>query len=313
MNIIKAVNSISSSMLSYYSSNSMSNRQHKAPIDAIPEPVLIIFCFAFAIFMFFVIFRDSEQYKKHRYNQQRSKLKSRESPASPPAAPTKPAPAVPPRQSTSNGASGANRVNAAAAPKLDPSGPTPHIQRLAAIYNQTEHGADTPKAPAESSASYGFFTANSINEYTPKEPEDNTVPSAESLQELYALIDEQAAITAPLERDLYTPDAQRTLLKAVVKALPQLCVFCLPGSPGAKLLNANDGGQAYDALWTLSDGLIAFLRPLGFDEIDNCLAGLSFVEALLAWKAFRFYARFRGSDAGFEVILYRLSRLLDKG
>lgn len=130
---------------------------------------------------------------------------------------------------------------------------------------------------------------------------------AASQEELYDMIDDEAASIAPKEGEIYTGPGQRMLLDAAERAVPMLAMLRYPGFSGELLVNAADGAAAYEAMKRLVEDMRGLLGGMSREELCAGANGLSQSEALLAWKAFRFYSQTADGQGAFDTVLFLLS------
>lgn len=178
------------------------------------------------------------------------------------------------------------------------------IQPAASV---TPPKAAPPPAPRDQSQLHMEALAETLAVHSAAADQTQTPPqTAVDLEEIYRTIDEQAVLLAPDEQACYTAQGQQILLDAAVQALPQLGMLNAPGFPGYRIRHAATGAEAYEAMIDLTNSIRQLLQTMDPGQLEKVLASISQQDALLAWKAFRFYTSFCGEE-GFEPVCQQLA------
>lgn len=224
-----------------------------------------------------------------------------------PAAARIPAPAAPAVPSVPRAAA----PSASAQPRAQSSSASPSpVPRAAAPASAKASPAQAaPLNPLEKREHEMAALAEQIGKASPADRKDiqKDLKNAKDQTELYAMIDDEAALLPPEPDRLYTSEGQKMLLDAVGKAIPRLVTLCYPGFPGDRLVHAASGAEAYEAMQQLKESMTSLVKGMDHAELRHTMVGTSPQDALAAWKAFRFYARAFETPDIFEPVLAVLS------
>lgn len=223
----------------------------------------------------------------------------KEAPNTNPAVARIPAPAAPAAPS----ASAQPRAQSSSA------SPSPVPRAAAPVSAKVSPTQAAPPDPLEKREHEMAALAEQIGKASPADRKDiqKDLKNAKDQTELYAMIDDEAALLPPEPDRLYTSEGQKMLLDAVGKAIPRLVTLCYPGFPGDRLVHAASGAEAYEAMQQLKESMTSLVKGMDHAELRHTMVGTSPQDALAAWKAFRFYARAFETPDIFEPVLAVLS------